>query len=94
MLTYLKKNLQLKEADKIEQLFQKTEKTISFPFGSTQSRRIELAICSINWLLKSRGYQGLPLDLYTKYLDRYFHGSYIPKNLCKNLNDDIDYLTC
>ena len=44
--------------------------------------------------MKSRGYQGLPLDLYTKYLDRYFHGSYIPKNLCKNLNDDIDYLTC
>jgi hypothetical protein len=31
------------------------ESKITFPYGSTQVRSIELAICSINWLLMSKG---------------------------------------
>ena len=82
------------QGDLIDNFVKKNNK-IQFPFGSTQVRSIELAICSINWLLKSKGYPGLPLRLYEQNLEKHFHGNFIPNNLCQNVNEDqIEYLTC
>ena len=72
----------------------KKKTKVQFPYGSTQVRSVELAICSINWLLKSKGYPELPLKLYVEYLENHFHGNFIPTSLCEKLNDQIEFLTC
>lgn len=67
----------------LEKVIIKRGKKLKFPYGSTQARSIEGAICSINWLLKSKGFQPIPLELYVESMDKFFQGPFMPENLCE-----------
>ena len=47
--------LQITDITALEKVIIKRGKKLKFPYGSTQARSIEGAICSINWLLKVAG---------------------------------------
>ena len=54
---------------------------------------MKAAICSINWLLKWKGFEPLPLELYVESLNKYFDGPFMPNYFCEQ-NLQFDKSTC
>lgn len=81
------------EQDSLDNLVKKKGKKLKFPYGSTQARSIESAICSIDWLLMNKGFEPLPLESYVQDLEKHFEGPFIPTVLCQS-HVDFEKVTC
>ena len=64
------------------------------PYTTKQLREIEVALCSIHWLLESKGYEGLPLKSYIESMHEKFEGHFLPTSLCREELKNHDLLKC
>lgn len=81
------------DLDPLDMIIKKKGQKLKFPYGSTQARSLESAICSVNWLLMNKGYEGLPLEAYVQDLEKHFEGPFIPSFLCQS-HVDFEKVTC
>ena len=85
--------LQELEFSDLDKIISVRGKKLKFPFGSTQSKSIENVICSINWLLKKRGLDMLPLEKYLESMEKHFEGPFMPEFICSN-NQQYEKYDC
>ena len=72
----------------------KTKKLSVLPYATTQLRQIEVALCSIHWLLLSKGYEGLPLKSYIESMHEKFEGHFLPTTLCTEELKNPEFIKC
>ena len=85
----------MSDMDPIGKVVQSRKKKIKLPFGTTQIRSIEIALCSVHWLLVSKGFEeGLPLKTYLEAMHEKFEGTFMPKSLCGDHLKDPKLYEC